>query len=201
MVIPKNSFAHGALRLLDCAKLAPEPWKNGAGTTRTVASELGVDGEMNWRVSLATLTGPSKFSQFPGLERVLMPLGDGAVELRSQDGARTARPGQPVSFSGDLHIWASVPTEHLEVVNVMIRRNTLRANVSAASHSLRLTLSRVHLLLCVAGQWSVSSPLLNSVLLQSMNGVLLEDCAGELEVHAAGPSCKLVSIAIESVER
>ncbi|NPT54641.1 HutD family protein [Paraburkholderia elongata] len=62
---------------------------------------------MTPELSHATLSGAAKFSQFPGFDRTLVLLDDGAVDLHSQDGQLVARAGQPVQFSGDLHVWVT----------------------------------------------------------------------------------------------
>ncbi|MBB5398081.1 environmental stress-induced protein Ves [Paraburkholderia sp. JPY162] len=93
--------------------------------TRTIAKRCADDHTVDWRVSVATLNGSAKFSLFPGLDRTLLPLDEGAVDLHSQDGASIARLGQPVRFSGDLQIWASVSAQPVNVLNVMTRRGAM----------------------------------------------------------------------------
>ncbi|MCP3709499.1 HutD family protein [Paraburkholderia sp. CNPSo 3274] len=90
-----------AVRFIDGTRLPPEPWANGAGTTRTLARGAEQLGAPPWRVSIATLDGPAKFSQFAGYDRTLLPIDTAAIDLHSQDGQLLARAGQPVHFSGD----------------------------------------------------------------------------------------------------
>jgi uncharacterized protein len=187
-----------SIHFFDCAQLAPEAWANGGGTTRTIAKRSGDDGAIDWRVSLATLNGPAKFSQFPGVDRTLLLLDDGAVDLHSQDGAWFARPGQPVQFPGDLLIWASVPAKPVEVLNVMTRRGACQASVNVAPHSLRITAASTQLVLCIAGQWSVSSTLLNGVSLQPMTGIWIDGRREAIDLHSMAPGARLVSIAIDA---
>ncbi|MEW6345978.1 MAG: HutD family protein [Pseudomonadota bacterium] len=186
-----------SIHFFDCAQLAPEAWASGGGTTRTIAKRAGDDGGIEWRVSLATLNGPAKFSQFPGVDRTLLLLDDGAVDLHSQDGAWFARPGQPVQFPGDLLIWASVPAKPVEVLNVMTRRGVCQASVNVASHSLRITAASTQFVLCVAGEWSVSSALLSGVSLQPMTGVWIDGRREEIDLHSMAPGARLVSVAID----
>ncbi|QCP51381.1 HutD family protein [Trinickia violacea] len=195
------SVSKQSLHFFDCTQLAPEAWANGGGTTRTIAKRADDDGGVEWRVSLATLNGPAKFSQFPGLDRTLLLLDDGAVDLHSQDGAWFARPGQPVQFSGDLLIWASVPARPVDVLNVMTRRGAWQANVRVASDSLRITAASTQLVLCVAGQWSVASALLNGVSLEPMRGIWIDGGREDIDLRAVGPGARLVSVAIDPVER
>ena len=71
--------SHQSIHFFDCSKLAPEPWANGGGTTRTVALQSADDHAVDWRISIATLNGASRFSLFPGLDRTLLLLDEGAV--------------------------------------------------------------------------------------------------------------------------
>jgi uncharacterized protein len=197
---PAKLPTHASIHFIDCANLATQAWANGGGTTRTIAKQTGDDG-IDWRISLATLNGPAKFSQFPGIDRTLLLLDDGAVDLHSQDGASFVRPGQPVHFSGDLLIWASVPAQPVDVLNVMTRRGAYRATLNVAAHSLRITPAATQFVLCVAGQWSVASSLLNGVSLQPMTGIWFDGRREEIDLHAIGPGARLVSIAIDPLAR
>lgn len=185
--------------LLDCTSVAPEPWANGGGTTRTLAHGKNAAGILDWRVSLADLTGAAQFSQFPGFERTLLLIDEGSVDLHSQDGQLLARTGQPVQFSGDLRVWVTLPTKPVQVLNVMARREACRAKVSVAMKALRITPAFVQLSICLSGQWRLSSASLKSVTLSPMQGILIQGSNEELDLHHVGPDAKLVTIAIEPI--
>ncbi|MGF6595402.1 environmental stress-induced protein Ves [Paraburkholderia sp. GAS448] len=186
-----------AVRFFNCASLAQEPWANGGGVTRTIARGPEDDTGVHWRVSLATLSGAARFSQFPGFDRTLVLLDDGSVDLHSQDGQLIARAGQPVQFSGDLHVWVTLAVKPVHVLNVMTRREACRATVSMHTHSLRVTPAASQLLLSVDGQWTLASSLLRNVSLAPMNGIWLEQRHEALDLSPLGPGAKLLSIAIE----
>ncbi len=186
-----------SVRFFNCATLAPEPWANGGGVTRTIARGPEDDAGIPWRVSLATLSGAAKFSQFAGFDRTLVLLDDGAVDLHSQDGQLTARAGQPVQFSGDLHVWVTLPARPVLALNVMTRRQTCRATVRVTTHSLRVTPTASQLLLSVDGQWALASALLRNVSLAPMSGIWLEQRHEALDLSPLGARARLVSIAIE----
>ena len=200
MMTGATARSHRSIHFFDCAKLAPEMWANGGGMTRTIAKRCADDHTVHWRVSVATLNGSAKFLLFPGLDRTLLPLDEGAVDLHSPDGASIARPGQPVRFSGDLQIWASVSAQPVNVLNVMIPRGAWQAGVSVSTHSLRVTPASTHLVLCVAGEWRVGSSLLNSLSLLPLTGIWFDGRREEVDLHAVGPHARLVSIAIDPVE-
>lgn len=102
------------------------PWRNGAGTTRELASDVDGTGRARWRISVAALDRDAPFSAFPGWERLFVALGP--VEL-VVDGARhTLTAGQQLRFSGEAAVRAvvGVPTHAL---NVMTRRDEPPARV------------------------------------------------------------------------
>ncbi|WP_321816335.1 MULTISPECIES: HutD family protein [unclassified Paraburkholderia] len=188
-----------AVRFIDCTRLVPKPWANGGGVTRTLARGPQQHGAAAWRVSIATLDGAAKFSQFPGYDRTLLPIDDSMIDLRSQDGQLLARAGQPVHFSGDLHVWVNLPTRPVNVLNVMCKRGVTRARVSVAAHSLRVTPASTHLLVSLAGQWSVESTLLRGVTLPPLHAMWISGRPEELALRPSGPGAQLASIAIDAV--
>jgi environmental stress-induced protein Ves len=191
------SASQPAVRFFNCATLTSEPWANGGGVTRTIARAAEDDEGVQWRVSLATLSGAAKFSQFPGFDRTLVLLDDGAVDLHSQDGQVIACASQPVRFSGDLHVWVTLAAKPLTVLNVMTRRNACRAAVSVHTNSLRVTPAANQFLLSVDGQWTLSSSLLRNVSLAPMNGLWLERRYEALDLSPCGLGARLLSISIE----
>lgn len=61
------------------------PWRNGAGTTTVVAegppAEGGPATEPAWRISIATIDRSAPFSEFAGVDRLLMPLSSAGLDL------------------------------------------------------------------------------------------------------------------------
>lgn len=190
-----------AVRFIDGQRIAPEAWANGAGTTRTLARGPEASHRAAWRVSIATLDGPAEFSQFAGYDRTLLLIDDGAIDLHSQDGQLLARTGQPVHFSGDLHVWVNMPARPVNVLNIMCRRGAARARVSVAAHSLRVTPAATQLLVSLAGQWSVESTLLRGVTLPPLNALWISGRPEELALRPSGPGAQLASIAIDMPAR
>ncbi|RQS57015.1 hypothetical protein DID96_36925 [Burkholderia sp. Bp8963] len=196
------SAAHySSVRFIDCTQVAPEAWANGAGLTRTIASRIDRDGNVDWRVSLATLDGAARFSQFPGVDRILVPVDNTSVELRAQDGHLVAHPIVPAHFPGDLPVWTTDIVRPTHVLNVMTRRVACRATVTVATHSRRVTPAPTHLLICAAGQWRFSSATLSTQTLLPMQGLWLDGRSEELDLQSDALDSRLISIAIEPVER
>ncbi|KVN14842.1 hypothetical protein WT09_16175 [Burkholderia stagnalis] len=194
-----SSHRYPSVQFVDCVRIAPEAWANGAGVTRTVATRIGSRGNAEWRVGLATLDGSARFSQFPGVDRTLVPIDDTPVELNVQDGKLIARPMQPACFPGDLLVWTSGMTRSTTVLNVMTHRDACRAAVIVTTHSRRITPAPAQLLICASGQWRVASSLLSAVSLGSMQGLWVEGRAEELDLRPVAPGSRLVLIAIHPV--
>ncbi|CAN0626004.1 conserved protein of unknown function [Burkholderia multivorans] len=189
------------VQFIDCGRIAPESWANGSGVTRTIASRTGADGNIDWRISLATLDGSARFSRFPGIDRLLVPVDDTSVELHAQDGHLIARPTEPAQFPGDLQIWTSGIARPTHVLNVMTRRTACQATVVVATHSCRVTPASTHLLICAAGQWRVGSALPGTQTLLPLHGMWLDGHGEELDLKSAAPESRLISIAIEPAVR
>ena len=98
------------------------PWRNGAGVTRELWNEQGV------RVSVADLTEDAPFSQFPGVDRLFVPLRR-AVTLVVDGRVVTVGRRHALAFAGE----AQVATRGLEAptraLNVMTTRGKCHATV------------------------------------------------------------------------
>lgn len=108
--------------LLDPAAVAPQPWRNGRGTTRELATGPG------WRVSLAELAEDGPFSSFPGFARIFTPLGDG-FELVIDGVPHPARRHQPIAFPGEAGVELHRLAAPTQALNLMTERDTCRGAV------------------------------------------------------------------------
>jgi uncharacterized protein len=196
---PHATAAVYAVRLIDCMRLPPEPWANGGGTTRTLARDPALHDDPLWRVSIATLDGVATFSQFIGYDRTLLPMEAGTIDLYVQDEKRSARAGQPVHFSGDLHVWARPPAQPVNVLNVMCKRGAYRAQLSVVTQAQHVAPAPTQLLVGLAGHWKVESALLRGVTLAPLNAVWITGRTEQLALIPSDPGAQLASIAIEAV--
>ncbi len=101
------------------------PWKNGGGETAEiicVPANAGFD-DFDWRISTAKVSRSGPFSRFPGVERVLTVIEDGAMLLRFDDGITIeAHPHSgPHRFSGDVACEAELTGDELLDLNLMVR--------------------------------------------------------------------------------
>lgn len=109
--------------------LAPEPWRNGRGVTRTVAVDAA-GADWRWRISLADLSGTAPFSRFPGLNRsAVLVRGSGLVLTVDGNGSELERPGQQLDFAGESDVWAATPGGPARLWNVMTRRGAAHAEL------------------------------------------------------------------------
>jgi len=102
-------------------------WRNGGGITYEIARYPAV-GEFDWRISVAEIATSGSFSEFPGIDRIIM-LADGTEMILVVDGCRhRLRPLEPFAFDGDSNTAAEVtaPTRDL---NVMTRRGQVSAEL------------------------------------------------------------------------
>jgi environmental stress-induced protein Ves len=112
------------------------PWKNGGGLTREVAahppqSDLG---NFDWRVSLAEVRRGGPFSSFPGIDRHMAVI-SGRLELSiSGRGALSlSSDTAPLSFPGEVAVYAGPHAEPATDLNVMTRRGRFMARLTRCS--------------------------------------------------------------------
>jgi environmental stress-induced protein Ves len=105
----------------------PEPWVNGAGTTRVLQQNE------RWRVSVAEIAGRVPFSLLAGIERTLIPLSSTPLAITVDGVRKVVRTHTPVAFPGEAKVDADTNGSRIEVVNVMTPRASSRLVVSVDS--------------------------------------------------------------------
>ena len=106
------------------------PWRNGGGLTRELVVRGGAP--FDWRLSAASIAVDGPFSEFPGVDRILMLLGGDGVRLWfSDDGSSETveRPGDFVEFAGERPAEATLLGGSTVDLNLMWRRDRFRASV------------------------------------------------------------------------
>ncbi|MBN3815320.1 HutD family protein [Paraburkholderia sp. Se-20369] len=104
--------------------IPPEPWRNGGGITRTIAT-----GGAQWRVSLASIKRDGPYSRFAGMSRVSFILRGNGVKLQNRDTVVWLRPLVAEAYDGD-EIWdATLIDGPTLALNVMTEKDRYRANV------------------------------------------------------------------------
>lgn len=103
-------------RVVRAADVRPQPWGNGAGTTR----ELAVAGDGAWRISLAEVERDGRFSTFAGRHRLLTVVDGPVLDLTVDGEPHVVEPQRPFAFPGDASVDASVPEGAVRVLNVVV---------------------------------------------------------------------------------
>ena len=114
-----------AARVVRNRDLVRVPWKNGGGTTAEIAAfPDGADFEtFGWRVSMADVEADGAFSRFPGVDRTLVVVEGGGIEL-DVEGSSTLldRSAPKLSFPGDAPTTGRLLAGPIRDLNVMTRR-------------------------------------------------------------------------------
>lgn len=144
----------------DVRTLPAARWKNGGGTTRTIACRpagASLD-DLDWRVSVATIVADGGFSTFAGVDRVITLLRGGGVRL-ARDGDDTAHrldtPHRPFAFDGDTPLHATLLGGASDDFNVMTRRGRCRGDLRVIRDAGALAPSACGVLHAAAGTWTL----------------------------------------------
>lgn len=88
-----------------------------------------------WRVSLAEIAGDVPFSRYPGIDRVLLPVGDEPLTLLVDGERRLLRPGTHTAFPGEAAVRTEGVTRPVRALNVMVERGARRCRIEPADVS------------------------------------------------------------------
>jgi environmental stress-induced protein Ves len=119
--------------VLRAASRAVVPWRNGAGTTTVVAEGPTSAGttEPLWRVSIATIGRSAPFSEFVGVDRLLMPLSEAGLDLVVDSRRVRVERSSVLAFAGESEVEAvDVVSPGLDL-NLMTRRGRAEGRLSA----------------------------------------------------------------------
>jgi uncharacterized protein len=148
--------------LVRVADQSVTPWKNGGGTTRSVAIHpVGASlDDFDWRVSIATVASDGPFSRFAGVDRVLVLLSGAGMVLTSPDQTvRLDARGQSWSFPGELDVSGTLVDGPTLDLNVMTRRGVSSATVTI--HTLTGPLEASGMVVAIDGALRVDDALLS----------------------------------------
>jgi environmental stress-induced protein Ves len=103
------------------AAVAPQPWKNGGGSTRELLAWPRAEG---WavRVSVATIDANGPFSPYPGVTRWFAVLHGAGVRLEFAGSAAIRTPSEaPLLFDGADAPWCELLDGTTTDLNLMLR--------------------------------------------------------------------------------
>ena len=118
------------------------PWRNGGGRT----AEIHVEGDAavpDWRLSLAIIERDGPFSAWPGMDRTLVWLDGGRLELDVNGERRSLdRLGARTEFRGEDSVEGRV-VQQATVLNLMVRRAAAPAPTRWIVHAARAASVRI----------------------------------------------------------
>lgn len=112
------------MRILARAQRLVTPWRNGGGETSEIAVAPSASGiaDFSWRLSIARIDGDGEFSAYPGVDRLLMPLSAGGLDLLVEGVRRIIPRFKVIPFAGEADVSAVGVTAPSLDLNVMVRR-------------------------------------------------------------------------------
>ena len=181
------------------AALPATPWKNGAGSTRTVACQPAGAGleHFDWRVSVASIGQSGPFSEFAGVDRCIALLAGGGVHLHGPGiDHRLDTVAAPFAFAGELPVQATLLGAASTDCNVMTRRGVVRADVQAHRSTCTLAAAPAGVLLVLDGDWALQAAG-TPVVLGAGQGLWWADATLAWAGHCATAGARLLSVRIE----
>jgi uncharacterized protein len=137
------------IQLLTPAGYRHTPWKNGGGTTTTIASAKDPDVEgwagVIWQLGRTPIVTAGPFSDFSGFERMQAVIGGRGLVLETPAGEISLRvPFEPVRYDGATPVVSRLENGPVAVVNLIARKDrcTIDLITLTASGSHRLTSAR-----------------------------------------------------------
>lgn len=120
------------IRVADCPTVA---WKNGGGTTQTIATvpaDASID-DFRWRLSIAQVDTPGTFSHFAGIDRTMAILsGRLRLEVAGRDPALLDPDSGAYDFPGDVACFGTPVAGRVVDLNLMVRRDYGRGTITTA---------------------------------------------------------------------
>ncbi|TAL94354.1 MAG: hypothetical protein EPN73_18530 [Paraburkholderia sp.] len=113
------------------ASVPEEPWRNGGGVTRTLATGSG-----QWRISLADIERDGPYSRFEAFSRTSLVLRGGGVTLRDRNAVVQLKPFEAVEYDGNVAWNAFLVEGPVTALNVMSVRGRYRTRVRAITDSI-----------------------------------------------------------------
>jgi uncharacterized protein len=178
------------------------PWKNGGGTTRTLA--VAPDGasldDFLWRVSLAQIDAPAAFSAFPGIDRtILLWRGEGVV-LRSPSwpDLHLTEPLRPFCFRGEDAITCDLLGTSATDLNLMAKRGAVSA--SMRSYAVQAQLDQPCdevLVLCAAGSVRVLPAGSTEITVRTDHFLSLGQVDARVTIVPASSGAKFVCVTVK----
>jgi len=145
-------------------------WRNGLGESSEIAAEpVSATAPTGWTLSIATVEADVAFSRFPGVDRKLMALSAGGLDLVVDGSLRSLARWDVASFVGEVAVSSTGVTEPTLDLNLMVARGRQEGTLVTST---------------VSGTVEIIAPADTTVFVVLLEGELL---AGDraLDVHDA----------------
>ena len=191
----------GAGRLTPFAidDLPREPWRNGAGWTRTVSVHTMED-QVLWRVSVADITAEGEFSQFAGMDRTAVMVQGGQLQL-SNDSIRLEFDGvgSLIQFPGEWSLHCSAPAVTTQLLTIIVKRGQAALRLQVMENTaLALSPGGQQLLLVLRGSVQLQSSVGGNHTLQARTGMHCEELDEGWYARPLGADAVMVWCALTS---
>ena len=177
--------------ILRAADRSSAPWKNGGGLTREVAVHPADSdfGNFDWRVSLAEVRRGGAFSSFAGVDRHMAVIsGRLGLSISGREPLSLASGSAPLTFPGEVAVYAEPGTEPVTDLNVMTRRGRFLARLTrcSAAEPTELRLEADITLLLALAPLTLRAPSIEATL-AALDAARFSASAQTLSVHPAAP--------------
>ena len=135
IIVAVMTTSTGAGRILRASERESVPWLNGLGSTSEVAihpTDAAIT-RFDWRISIATIETDSRFSEFAGVDRYLMPLSADGVVLVDEGVRHPLARFEVYGFAGERSVEAVEVREPSLDLNLMLRRGAAGGSLVAES--------------------------------------------------------------------
>jgi hypothetical protein len=133
---------------LDPSHYKRTPWKNGGGTTTTMAEQSGV-----WQFGRTPIATAGAFSDYSGFDRIQVLVAGRGLVLDTPEGEIDVRtPFRPAAFRGETSIVSRLEAGPVEVVNLIGLRSAVRPGLAILTPGEGQTLGKgIHIVYCADG--------------------------------------------------
>ncbi|MGL4637141.1 MAG: HutD/Ves family protein [Beijerinckiaceae bacterium] len=130
-------MAVSKLERIEPSQFISVPWKNGGGTSLTIAQQhkdgavAGDWSSLIWQLGRTAIVAPAPFSDLAGFDRMQVLVKGAGLVLQTPDADIDVRqPFQPVSFRGETPIVSRLENGPVEVVNLMAARDKVAIDLA-----------------------------------------------------------------------
>ncbi len=176
--------------------VTPEPWRNGGGLTRTIATSADHDAIV-WRVSVADITHDGPFSVFPGIDRAALLISGQGVSLddaglQNRLKKRLQAGGEAAQFPGEAMLQATLDDGPVRLWNVMTRRGQARCTLQRIDNAAVELDGAPWICLVQTGRYHLRLAGTELGQLDAGCGIIVDIAAPHLQLLPAGSEASLI---------